>query len=458
PVPIAHALSEPDRLWLVGERAFADRLYPLAGRVLERFVDRNLGDRRVPDALLLLGKTRLTLGDTAGALQALGRARTFQPPPGIPAEARFWEAEAFFRLQRYQEARAGFDDVLRTNAAAPFAADALYGYGWIELEMRRPEPAVTAFRDLLKTWPEHRLASSATFYLARALVDLKRYDEALPLLVSFRGKHKDSRLGPDAHYLLGWTRISSGDARGGAVDLKAFVAANPNHALAPPARRLITETLARHGDRDEMAEAYRALIAQTPSSPEALNDAAGIATRLGRATDQETAWRKLRALFPDHPFARRAALELANGAFRDNEWKDAAALARAAAASEEETVRAEGWLLAGEAELKLKRYPAAVAAFDAVGEVPNVDENVRYRALAGLGLAHEELEAWRPALTAYENVASKSPDATLRDWAKERVEAVKDRLAPKPAPASKPGPKPATKPAKKPPAKPASKS
>src|SRR5438034_249297 len=36
--PPARALDEPERLRLVGERAFADGLYPLARRVLERFV------------------------------------------------------------------------------------------------------------------------------------------------------------------------------------------------------------------------------------------------------------------------------------------------------------------------------------------------------------------------------------------------------------------------------------
>jgi hypothetical protein len=34
----AAALDEADRLWLVGERSFADGLYPIARRTLERVV------------------------------------------------------------------------------------------------------------------------------------------------------------------------------------------------------------------------------------------------------------------------------------------------------------------------------------------------------------------------------------------------------------------------------------
>src|SRR2546428_7581092 len=62
-VPRALALDESERLWLVGEHAFADGLYVLARRELERFVDRNSGDERVPAALLMLGKARLALGE-----------------------------------------------------------------------------------------------------------------------------------------------------------------------------------------------------------------------------------------------------------------------------------------------------------------------------------------------------------------------------------------------------------
>jgi TolA-binding protein len=461
----AVSLEEPDRLWLVGDRAFADGLYPVARRALERFVDQFPTDARIPDALMLLGKTRLALNDPAAALETF---RRLQAPAGAqgagaqgssaaqagaqgsagavsPAlEARFWEAESLFRLKRYMEARNAYDEVLRTNAASPFAADALYGFGWSELELQRPEPAVTAFRDFLSTWPDHRLAPSAAYYLARALVDLKRYSEALPLLTSY-GKYPNAPLAPDAQYLLGWTRIAAGDQRGGANDLRAFVAANPGHPLAPEARRVLNETVARYGDREELADTYTTLMAQSPATPDALNDAALVAARLGRTRDQEAAWRKLRAEFPDHPLARRAALDLATAAFKRKDWKEAASMAQAAAESEDETVRAEGWLLTGESELKLRRYSPAIKAFDAVSAVKGAEPGVRYRALAGLGLAHEEQRSWRPALAAYESVASRSPDATLRDWAKERAAAVKAQLnnsgptpAPTPAPKSSP--------------------
>ncbi len=57
-----------------------------------------------------------------------------------------------------------------------------------------------------------------------------------------------------------------------------------------------------------------------------------------------------------------------------------------------------------------------------------MDSQVRYRALAGSGLAMEEQKQWAQAARYYEEVAVKSPDKTLRAWAKERRDAVTAQL------------------------------
>jgi len=426
--PPVTALDEPDRLWLVGEQAFADGLHALARRALERFVAEHPADRRLPAAVLLLGKARLALGDAEAALEALRRAQTFDPPPGHPLEAKFWEAEALFGLKRFAEARSTYDDVLKRDAASPHAPDAMYGLAWCDLELKHTEAAVASLSEFIKTWPDNARVPSATFYLARALVELKRWNDALPLLTTFLSRFPGSKLAPDARYLLGWSRVTTGDPRGGLTDLRAFVAAHPTHDMAGAARRMITQTLARYGDREELVEAYKALMEETPPTPEGLYDAGSIGQKLGRPRDQDAAWRKLRKEFPDHPLAQRAALDLATTAFKRRDWKDAAALAHAASQSEEDAVRGEALLLHGESELKLRRFPAAAKAFEAVGGIRNVEASVRYRALAGLGLAREEQREWRAALTAYESVATKSPDGTLREWARERAKIVRGRL------------------------------
>src|SRR6185503_2546415 len=142
----------------------------------------------------------------------------------------------------------------------------------------------------------------------------------------------------------------------------------------------------------------------------------------------EASWRKLRSQFPEHTVTRRLALNQASAAFKQKNWKDASALGAIAAQSEEDAVRADAWLMVGESELKLRRFPQAIKAFEAVSAISDVEAGARCRALAGLGLAREEQKEWKAALTAYEAVAGRSPDTSLRDWARERVTAMKSQL------------------------------
>jgi TolA-binding protein len=445
----AAALDEADRLFLVGERALADRFYPVARRSLERFVSQFPNDARLPKALLMLGKARLAVGDSQSALDALQRAAGSLTVPADLLEAKFWQAEALVRLKRLAEARTAYDEVVRTDPASPLAANALYGIGWAEMELKRPEPAVTALRELLNTSPQHDQAPAASLLLARALIELKRFGEAQPVLAGFASKYPASGLIPDAQFLLGWVKVHAGDPQGGLADLRAFVQANPKHAQVKDAQGLMAKVAGQHGTRAQKQEAYTAFM-QDPVTAEGLVSAAAIAKELGRPKEAEAAWRKLRTEFPDHPETRQMALDYAATAFKQKNYKDAAALGQTAAQSGESRVRAEALLIVGESELKLERLPQAAKAFEGVGAVSGVETGTRDRALAGLGLTREKQKDWKAALAAYEVVASRSRDTTLRDWARERAAAMKNQLKPNDTPPASPKRSEPAKPADKP--------
>jgi len=434
--PVARAMDEADRLWMVGQQAFSDGLYPLSRRMLERLIDRYPSDRRIPDALLILGKTRFSQKAYPGALEAFRKAQGFTPVPGRPGEARFWEAETLFRIGRFADARTAYDSVL-ADAGSPLAPDALYGRAWCNRELKERDLAVADFRRLLSTYPDHETAPSATLYLARTLVDLRRPTEAVPLLREFATKYPNHRLVPASRYELAQALIAAGETKDGLAELRAFMAAYPEHELIPQARRLAADTVAKKGGKAELADEYKRLMAQSPATAESLYDAAAMAVRLGRPRDAETAWARVRKEFPDHPLAARSALDLGQAAFGRNAFKDAAAFGQAASKSGENAVRAEGFLLVGESELRLKRPAAALTAFQSAVDGPGLEPALHYRALAGSGLALEDQQKWAQAARYYDEVAAKSPDKTLRAWAKERRAAISAKLNP-----AEPKPKP----------------
>jgi TolA-binding protein len=257
-------------------------------------------------------------------------------------------------------------------------------------------------------------------------------------------KYTDHRLLPDARYTLGQALIAGGQSDDGVAELRAFAKAYPNHDLAAGARRNVVDTLVRQGKKSELAEEYKTLVAQSPATAESLYDAGLVAGKLGRPRDADTAWARLRKDFPDHPLTGRVSLEMAQSAFAKNSFKDASTLARAASRSPEDAVRGEAFVLLGESELKQRRPAAAITAFKSAAEAPAIDSAMRFRALAGTGLAHEEQRQYGPAAKFYEEVAAKSPDKTLASWAKERLAAVNAAARSESAPAEKATPKKAT--------------
>jgi len=144
----ALALDEADRLWLVGERAFADGLYPVARRALDRFVVEYPSDTRIAPALLLLGRSRLALGEPDKALDAFRRLRPIATLPAQQVEGRFWEAESLYRLKQYAAARAAYDDVLGKDAASPLAPEALLQIVADDLNM--PADVVEGLRAIME--------------------------------------------------------------------------------------------------------------------------------------------------------------------------------------------------------------------------------------------------------------------------------------------------------------------
>src|SRR5438046_10294744 len=79
--PPARALDEPERLRLVGERTFADGLYPIARRVLERLVADYPKEAASATPWSFPDRGGSALGATGSARRPFGPARAGPPPP-----------------------------------------------------------------------------------------------------------------------------------------------------------------------------------------------------------------------------------------------------------------------------------------------------------------------------------------------------------------------------------------
>lgn len=442
PPRVSGAAKEEDRLFLVGSQAFADGLWDLSSRFLERFLDRSPADPRAPDARILLGKALMALGKPD---QALNHFRRVDPGAGerVP-EAFFWQGEALFKLKRFNEAQGAYESLLAYSPGHPLAEEARYALAWSLMEQGKNPEAAEAFRQVLKAAPEGKHSPSAAYYLAREYVLQKRWDEAQAILSSYPSRFPKSEWVVDARYLSGWVALQQGSASVAISGFREFLRYHKDSALAPQAQILLAQTLAQQGQaKDAMAE-YRAFVQsypKDPAVPRALFGEGAMALEIGRVGDAESAWRRLRQGFPSDPLGDQASLRLAAYRFGKGQYRAALAEASRAADARDPAVATEAHRLAGESYLKLNSPRQAVGELKQALQGAPREEPERYRILSQLGLAHETLKEWAEAVRAYGSVVEEAHDAELVEWARQRLASVKAKQTPPKSPAKSKSPK-----------------
>ena len=425
--PVWAAQPEADRLWRVGEGAFRDGLWEVARRHLERLNDTFPDDAHRPQALFLLGKTGLALGDGEKALHAFRQARTLDPTLNGSEAVTFWEAEALFKLRRFEEAR---DTYLASAMASPpgeFVAEALYGAAWSEMESGRQQDAIVLFRQLLQSHPTHPLAGTATLDLAREYLARQQWNSAATLLRPFPGTFPQHPKLAEARYLLALADLKRGVREAALTGFERFLTLHPRDPLAAEARLLLARELATQGKGKEALGHYRAFVRDFPENPllpRALLEEGTLARKLSQPKEASTAWQRLVAMAPADPLARQAALELATLALKEARYTQALYWAEKARLAQERDVREEAWLIEGEAYLRLGQPQAAVDVFKVV--LKGGAKNPRYyRALARSGVAEEALGAREKAVANYQEVVAGAKDPELVRWARDRLKQVK---------------------------------
>ena len=446
PAPGAAALSEADRLWLVGVGAFDDGLYETAYRELGRFVQAAPTDRRRGDAALLRGKAAFSMERYAEALTEFDAAEALPLTAATtPGEATFWQGEALFRLRRWEEARDRYARFLGLKPASPYVPEALYARGQAELEAGRADSAVDTFRDFLRDYPSHSRAPTAAYNAARELIRAKRWEDALALLGPYGSRYPGSPYLAETRYLLGVAQMEAGRPEG-ARTLEQFVAQSPNSELAPQARMLVAEAQTKAGRNREALEQYQALVRASPThalAPQALYRIGELSVRLNRPADAEAAWTTLRRDFPQNALVGPAGLATARLHEQRKHWEPAIQVAQSVADLRGEE-RSAALLVVGQSALQLRRSAEAAQAYHAV-VVESPPASKRYfEGLAGLAAALEAGTDKEGAKRAYREIVDTSQDPELVRWAKGRL-ATFDAPAAPPREAPRPGPKPKPK-------------
>src|SRR3989442_7677408 len=185
------------------------------------------------------------------------------PDRDFVAEARYWLAETYYRLDRFQQADALFRQVAGGQRTSEFAVWSLHSSGWTALrlnQMARARDTFTQFQtatpSVLEAWARHGLGL--------ANYALGRHDEAVAAWTGLASRGAPAPLARDVSFWLGEALGRAGQYEQSVRELTLFVRGGPHPLLEAGWARLGWWSLAAERYLDSTT-AFRAYLASSRS-------------------------------------------------------------------------------------------------------------------------------------------------------------------------------------------------
>ena len=131
-----------------------------------------------------------------------------------------------------------------SSGAAPVQKDtatALYDSGLNSYNARKYQDALTSFTDFTKTYPSHKLASNAWFWLGEANFQLNRFADAALAYNSVISKYGSSQKAPAAYLKQGISFSKLGQKDAADARLKELIRKFPNSPEAARAKQVLQQ-------------------------------------------------------------------------------------------------------------------------------------------------------------------------------------------------------------------------
>jgi tetratricopeptide (TPR) repeat protein len=117
------------------------------------------------------------MGDIPAALQCYARIAEQFPEGVLAAQGLFAAGRLLLTQQKYQEAERYFEQVVTQYSADPLRYDSLLQWGITQLQMQRPERAITLLQQAQQA-PEPRVAAQVQLQLGHAYARLGNLQES----------------------------------------------------------------------------------------------------------------------------------------------------------------------------------------------------------------------------------------------------------------------------------------
>ncbi len=235
--------------------------------------------------------------------------------PELRQLAKFWNAEADFRLHRYSEAKSGFEDFMAANNMrySKEAKLAPYNLGYTYFKLKNYPKAAINFKKFIDNNADRKWLKDAYLRLGDSYFASKKYWPAM------EAYNKAIELGgPDSDYAAYQKAISYGFVGKNSrkiEDLNAFISRFKHSKYMPDALYQLGSTYANTGKNQKALETFEKLIKKYPNSkyvPIALLKEGSIYYNTNQNSKALEKFKKIVEKFPNTPVAYQAVENIKN--------------------------------------------------------------------------------------------------------------------------------------------------
>ncbi len=238
--------------YALGWTNFRQRNYAEAAAEFNRFLEA-YGATGTTEVVPYRTDALLRLADSYYALKRYSEAiRTYRQVADQAGDYALYQiAQSFYNSGEAFDAISAFRNLLREYPESEWAEEAQYNLGYIFFQNQDYDQAIAEYQSLIETYPRDPLAAKAQYGIGDALFNAGKSDEAIQAYRVVLERYPKSAFVADAATGIQYALIASGDELGAARAIEEFIADNPDSPIVDELRFRQAEVAYQSGRTDK---------------------------------------------------------------------------------------------------------------------------------------------------------------------------------------------------------------
>jgi TolA-binding protein len=403
-----------------------------AKRLAKAFVQNYPSSKLADAAFYLIGWVDFQQDHYEEAIKEFRHLLDLYPTGDMAVRALYTTADAQFNLGNVDEAMDTYRAVMHRFPSHPLAAEAAKSMQIALLGLNRIDEALAVADTFMSANPLSSAAEAFAWRKAEIFYSGKNYTSAAAELQAYMQRYPSAERQDEALYLLGKTYLNARDMVQARAAFSELSKRFPRSAYVPQGMLDLAIALFESADRRAADSLYRLVIERFPNDTASASRAAferGVILRVGGDTASAMAqFLDASDRYADTEFGDQARFQVAQH-YRKQRNVDSARFhfEILGTRSDAPLLAAHALYLAGEMDVRDKRYERAAGYFDKVRNDYAGYEDWYTLSMLGLGECHEQLGNKATALEVYGVVASLRPDDDYGKAAMARVKRLERR-------------------------------